>query len=102
LPREIQEKDAPRAHEHPDIVRVNQGEKQDIGLAFVVGAVAAPAGALVEKLLPRVHGSGLDNGVLVEVVAHLGARDLHHLMDEHVVVAAREVDEVAETSYLEE
>ena len=101
LPWEIQKKYAPRAHEHPDIVCVDQGEEHDIGFALVVSAVAAPAGALVEELFPRVYGGGLDDGVFVEIVAHLGARDLHHFVDEHVVVAAREVDEVAKAADFE-
>jgi len=48
LPGAIQEKCAPRADEHPDVVRVDEREQQDIRLALVVCAVAAPAGALVE------------------------------------------------------
>ena len=102
LPRTIQESHAPGADEHPDVVSVDEREQQNVSLALVVRAVAAPAGALVEKLLPRIDRRGLYDGVLVEVVADLGTRDLHHLVDEHVVVAARKVDELAEPSCREE
>ena len=48
LPREIEEQSAPRAYEHPDVVRVNKREQENVGLAFVIRSVTAPAGALVE------------------------------------------------------
>ncbi len=102
LPREIKEYSAPRTHEHPDVVRVNEREQKDVGFAFVVRAVTAPAGALVEELFPRMHRSGLDHSVLVEIVADLRSRDFHHLVDEHVVIAAREVDEVSESADFKE
>ncbi len=102
LPRAVEEQGAPGAHEHPDVVRVNEREEQNVRLAFVIRAVAAPAGALVEQLLPRMDGGRFDDGVLVEVVADFCSRDFHHLVDEHVVVAARKVDEVAESTHFEE
>ena len=40
LPREIEEQCAPRTDEHPDVVRVDEREQQDVRLAFVVRAVA--------------------------------------------------------------
>ena len=102
LPREIKKNGAPRTHEHPDVVCVNEREQKDVGFAFVVRAVTAPAGALVEKLLPRVHRGGLDHSILVEIVANLRSRDFHHLVDEHVVIATREVDEVSESADFKE
>ena len=102
LPRKVEEYSAPRTHEHPDVVRVNEREQKDVGFAFVVRAVAAPAGALVEELLPRVHRGGLDHCILVEIVADLRSRDFHHLVDEHVVIATREVDEVSESADFKE
>ena len=102
LPREIKENGAPRTHEHPDVVSVNEREQKNVGFAFVVRAVAAPAGALVEELLPRVHRGCLDDCILVEIVADLRSRDFHHLVDEHVVVATREVDEVSESADFKE
>ena len=56
LPRKIKEDGAPRTHEHPDVVRVNEREQKDVGFAFVVRAVTAPAGALVKELFPRTSG----------------------------------------------
>lgn len=88
LPRTIQKQYAPRTDEHPDVVGVNQGQQENVGFAFVAGAIAAPASALVEQLLPGVHRCGFNDGVLIQVVADLGARDFHHLVDEHVVVTA--------------
>ena len=88
LPRAIEKSNAPGADEHPDVVRVNEREHQNVGFALVVRAVAAPAGTLVEELLPCVHRSGFDHGILVEIVADLGVWNFHHLVDEHVVVAA--------------
>ncbi len=102
LPRAIEKSNAPGADEHPDVVRVNEREHQNVGFALVVRAVAAPAGTLVEELLPCVHRSGFDHGILVEIVADLGVWNFHHLVDEHVVVAARKIDEVAEPAYFEE
>ena len=102
LPRAIQKERAPRADEHPDVVRVNEREHQDVCFAFVVRSVTAPAGSLVEELLPRVYRSGFYYGILVEIVAYFCVRDFHHLVDEHVVIAARKIDEVSETAYLEE
>ena len=45
-----------------------------------------------------MYRCGFDNGVLVQVVADLCSRDLHHLVDEHVVVAAGKVDQVSEAA----
>ena len=42
------------------------------------------------------------DGVLVKVVADFCTWNLHHLVDEHVVVAARKVDEVAKSTHFEE
>ena len=102
LPRAIEKSDAPGADEHPDVVSVNEREHQNVRFALVVRAVAAPAGALVEELFPCVHRGSLDDGVFVKVVADLCTRNFHHLVDEHVVVAARKIDEVSEPAYLEE
>ncbi len=102
MPRAIEEQHAPRTDEHPNVVGVNQRQKQNVGFAFVVRSVAAPAGALVEKLLPRVDGGRFDDRVAVEVVADLCSRNFHHLVDEHVVVAARKVDEVSESADFKE
>ena len=99
LPRAIQKEHAPGADKHPDVVGVNQREHQDVRLALVVGSVAAPAGALVKELFPSMYRCGLDDGVLVQVVADLGAGNLHHLVDEHVVVAAGKIHQVAKTAY---
>ena len=49
-----------------------------------------------------MHRGGFDHCVFIEVVADLGARDFHHLVDEHVVVAARKVHQVAETAHCKE
>ena len=102
LPRKVEEYSAPWTHEHPNVVCVNEREQKNVRFAFVVRAVAAPAGALVKELFPRVYRGGLDYGILVEIVADLRSRDFHHLVDEHVVIAAREVDEVSESADFKE
>ena len=102
LPWEIQKERAPRANEHPDVVGVDKREHQDVRFAFVVRAVAAPAGPLVEKLFPSVDGGSFYHGVLVEVVADFCAWNFHHFVDEHVIVTARKIDEVTEPAHFEE
>ena len=102
MPWEIQKERAPRANEHPNVIGVDKREHQDVCFAFVVRAVAAPAGPLVEKLFPSVDGGSLYHGILVEVVADFCARNFHHFVDEHVIVTARKIDKVTEPAHFEE